>query len=51
VKIFLNKFSENIIQKAKNCMKKIIEEHFIEHRATLDSVVDLTVSIEKWQMY
>ena len=28
-------------------MKKIIEEHFNEHRATLDSVVDLSVSIEK----
>ena len=28
-------------------MKKIIEEHFIEHRATLDSVFDLSVSIEK----
>ena len=28
-------------------MKKIIKEHFIEHRSTLDSVVDLSVSIEK----
>jgi len=28
-------------------MKKIIEEHFIEHRAALDSVADLGESIEK----
>ena len=28
-------------------MKKIIEKHFIEHRATFDSVVDLSVAIEK----
>ena len=28
-------------------MKKIIEEHFIEHRATLDSVAELSESIEK----
>ena len=28
-------------------MKKIIEEHFIEHRATLDSVADLGDSIEE----
>ena len=28
-------------------MKKIIERHFIEHRATLDSVVDLGASIQK----
>ena len=28
-------------------MKKIIEEHFIEHRATLDSFAELVESIEK----
>ena len=28
-------------------MKKIIEKHFIEHRATLDSVTELSESIEK----
>jgi len=28
-------------------MKKIIKEHFLEHRATLDSVADLGESIEK----
>ena len=28
-------------------MKKIIEEHFFEHKATLDSVFDLSVPIEK----
>ena len=28
-------------------MKKIIEEHLIEHRATLDSVADLGGAIEK----
>ena len=28
-------------------MKKIIEDHFFEHRATLDLVADLSDSIEK----
>jgi D-sedoheptulose 7-phosphate isomerase len=34
-------------KKAKKCMKKIIEEHFIGHRATLDLVAELGESIEK----